>query len=355
MSESRLWRSLLSVAAVIGVIVFFAQVWGILIPFILGVALAYLVSPVVGRFVSAGWRRDRVVLILYITLLVSTIAVAVWILPRLWVEIHHIAAEMPAYAAAFDGLVGRLNAFLQEALGRFFGEKAVLFKIPFNAERLTENVLTRLSGNVMTYAHFGLWIFIVPFVAFFALSQGREWIDKLFDVTPSAYVESLLGLFAEANAALGGYIRGALLESLCVATMTMVGLACLGFDGAILLGVVTGLLNPVPFLAPVVGGGLALFIGYFQGLPIAALWGIFMLFVVVRLIDDFLIIPFVIGHHVQLHPIVMLFAVLSGYEVAGFLGLVFAVPGAAIIKVALSVILARRRDVPLIGASQVLS
>ena len=354
-AESRPWRFVLFLLGAAAMVFFVARVWSVLIPFLLGIVLAYLVSPLVGRFVAAGWRRDRVVLVLYAALLTAAALLAAWLLPRLHREIHFALNELPAYAAAFDGLIERLNEVGRGLLTHFIGDKAADFRLPLRAEGVIEHVVSRLPANVVAYAHLGLWVFIVPFVSFFALSEGREWIDRLFDATPSAYVESLLGLFAEANAALGGYIRGALLESACVAALTTAGLAALGFDGAILVGLVTGLLNPVPFLAPLVGGSLALLVGYFQGLPAAALLGIVLLFAVVRLIDDFAIIPFVIGHHVRLHPVVMLFAILAGYQVAGILGLVFAVPTAAILKVALSVMLARRRDQPLLGQTQILS
>jgi predicted PurR-regulated permease PerM len=149
---------------------------------------------------------------------------------------------------------------------------------------------------------------------------------------------------AEINATLGAYIRGQLLDAMCVGLMTMGGLWILGFNQAVLLGVLCGFLNPIPFLAPIVGGSLALLIAYFQGMSFAALFGIFWLFVLIRLCDDFFFTPFVVGQSVKLHPVVMLFAILAGVEVGGFMGLVFAVPLAAILKVVLAVAFHNRQQ-----------
>jgi predicted PurR-regulated permease PerM len=124
----------------------------------------------------------------------------------------------------------------------------------------------------------------------------------------------------------------------------MGGLALLGFNGAVMVGCLTGILNLVPFMAPLVGGSIALFAGYFQGLSFSVLAGIFLLFAIVRLIDDFVLTPFLVGGSVRLHPVAVLFSILAGYHVAGFLGLVFAVPIAAIVKVIVVTALGDHRE-----------
>jgi predicted PurR-regulated permease PerM len=235
------------------------------------------------------------------------------------------------------------------------GKKAQLFVIPLKAEKLLEVGLARLPENLLGVAHFGLWIFIIPFVTFFALIDGPIWIDTLFNVTPSEYVESLLGLLAEINETLGAYIRGQLLDAICVGSLTIIGLSILGVNGAVLLGTLTGFFNVVPFMAPVVGGGLALLAAAYQGLDGGTLLGVVILFGAMRILDDFVFIPFIIGSKIQLHPVVILFAVLSGFQVGGFLGLVFSIPMAAVIKVGLSVILNKKRESNLYNQKHVLS
>lgn len=333
MSEAKFWRAVGSLLALGLVIAFVVAVWRVLVFFLLGFAVAYLVSPLVDRFVSMGLRRDRTVVVLYLLLLAATVGVGSIVVPSFYREAHALADEIPKYTAALDQAVERLNHLGRESLRQVLGPHAASFSLPFRTEQFVESLVKSMPENLLEIAYTGAWILIIPFVSFFALSQSRGWIDALFAWVPAQKVESLLGILAEINAALGGYVRGQALDAICVGLLTMCGLALLGFNGAVMVGCLTGILNLVPFMAPLVGGSIALFAGYFQGLSFPVLAGIFLLFAVVRLIDDFVLTPFLVGGSVRLHPVAVLFAVLAGYQVAGFLGLVFAVPVAAIVKV----------------------
>jgi predicted PurR-regulated permease PerM len=257
--------------------------------------------------------------------------------------------------AKFNALNDTLTAELNKLIMRFAGRHAHPMSLPFKPEILADKFVSKIPENISSVAHAGLWVVILPFVCYFALAQGKEWMNELFNLTPSEYVENLLGLIAEINATLGGYIRGQLLDAMCVGVMTMFGLWILGFDQAVLMGVLVAILNPVPFLAPLVGGSLTLLAAYFQGMPMSSLIGIFCLFALVRLCDDFIFTPFIVGQSVKLHPVVMVFAILAGVEVGGFLGLVFAVPAAAVIKVILSIIVSNRRENLMLSQNHVVS
>ena len=333
MSEIKFWRAVGSLLALGLVIAFIIAVWRVLVPFLLGFAVAYLVSPLVDRFVAIGLRRDRTVLVLYLLLLGATVGVAAVVVPSFYREAQALADEIPKYTAALDQAIEHLNDLGRRSLRPLLGPHAASFSLPFRTEQFVESLVKSLPGNLLDFAYTGVWIFIIPFVSFFALSQSQRWIDALFAWVPAQKVESLLGFLAEINAALGGYIRGQALDAICVGLLTMGGLALLGFSGAVMVGCLTGFLNLVPLMAPLVGGSIALFAGYFQGLSFPTLLGIFLLFAVIRLLDDFVLTPFLVGGSVRLHPVAVLFAILAGFHVGGFLGLVFAVPMAAIVKV----------------------
>jgi len=344
MSEIRFWRAVFSLLALAVVVLFFLGAWNVIVPFLMGGVIAYLVYPLVDRLVAMGYRQDRVVLILYISLLLIAGLLGSWLLPALVREANLALTQLPTYAEKLNGVVLDLNYEIQTFLRRFLGDRAEGISIPFDASKFIEQLFYKLPANILNVAHFGLWILIIPFVGFFVLTQGQKWIDMLFQWTPSEYVESLLGLLAEINASLGGYIRGTLLDAMCVGFMTMFGLLIIGLDGAVLLGFITGLLNIIPFMAPLVGGSLALLAGYFQGFSMGSLLAILVLYLSVRLFDDFLFIPFVVGQSVALHPVIILLAVLSGIELGGFLGLVFAIPVAAVVKVIVTILLRSRRE-----------
>jgi len=344
MSEIRFWRGVVSILAVALVLVFLFSVWDVLLPFIFGLVIAYLFHPLVDRFVAMGLRRDRVVAVLYVLLLIGGIGLGSWMLPRLYREANLALSSLPSYASVLNEIIDNSNLKIQQALSRFLGGNAANIVVPFRAEDLVQTLFSSIPGSLLNFAHFGLWVFIIPIVSFFALGQGKRWINHLFQLTPSQYVESLLGLMAEINATLGGYVRGLFLESAFVGFLTMAGLLAMDIKGAILLGFVTGVLNVVPFLALIIGGVVAIIAGYVQTQSWAVVLMILTLFLVVRLVDDIFIIPFVIGSQVSLHPIVTLFAILAGVELGGFVGLVFAIPAAAVVKVVLTIILRNRSE-----------
>jgi predicted PurR-regulated permease PerM len=347
------WRAVFALLALAFALVFVIHVWAIIVPFVLGLTGAYLIHPLVDRFVSMGLRRDRTVLVLYMLILFTVVTLGIVFVPKLISEANASLESLPVYAERFNGLNDGLSDAINKWLGRFQGPSAKTVTLPFRADALVDRFVTSIPENISSLAHFGMWILIVPFVCYFSLANGKDWLKNIFDWTPSIYVENLLGLMAEVNATLGGYIRGQLLDGLCVGTLTMAGLWMLGFDQSILIGILVGFLNPVPFLAPLVGGSITLLMGYFQGMGPTALFGIFCLFVLVRLCDDFIFTPFIVGQSVQLHPVAMLFAILAGVEVGGFLGLVFAVPAAAILKVVFSVVINGRRDNVLLGSTHI--
>jgi predicted PurR-regulated permease PerM len=243
----------------------------------------------------------------------------------------------------------------RELVARLAGVRVRNSVIPLQSEQLVAQAISGIPSNFLNVLHVGLWAFVIPFVGFFALAQGRAWIDTIFDWTPSEHVETMLGFIAELNARLGGYIRGVILESVCVGVITIIGLWLLGIDGAVLIGVITGIVNVVPFMAPVIGGTLAIAAGYFQGKAVAVLLSVLLLYILVRLFDDMVLVPFVVGSQVQLHPVAILLAVLTGIELAGVLGLLFAVPITVILKVVLGVFLRSQREGPSLKHHDILS
>ncbi len=355
MNPMRFWKAVFSLLALAIGLWVLVSVSSVLIPFLLGVMIAYLIHPLVDRFVAVGFRRDRTVVVLYLTFLGATCALVVWLLPLLIRETKDIIQQLPAYEISFNSMIQRFNAEQYKFTHHALGKKAPLMVLTFNAGNIVDLLLHKIPENALGFAHIGMWLLIIPFVSFFALSNGRDWIDMIFDWTPSEYVESLLGFLAEVNATLGGYVRGQILDAMCAGFATMIGLMVLGFDWAVLMGLISGLLNVVPFMAPVIGGSLTLLLAYFQGLPTATLIGIVWVFVLVRLLDDFVFIPFIIGGSVKLHPVLMLFAVLAGFQVGGFLGLVFAVPLAAVVKIFVLTALNRKQSNLVLQNHQVIS
>ncbi len=184
MNESRFWRVAFVAIGLIAAVIFVSHVWSVVVPFLFGLAISYLFFPLVDRFVAMGLRQDRVVLVLYGCLLGSGVLLIIFLLPSLVHQAQVFAQELPSYAKTLDGAVAGLNEGVRHSMERLFGHRARAFEIPFHAEAFLDRVFLSLPGRFLHVAEWGLWLFIVPFVSFFGLSQGRFWIDKLFQYTP---------------------------------------------------------------------------------------------------------------------------------------------------------------------------
>ncbi|MFA5192962.1 MAG: AI-2E family transporter [Verrucomicrobiia bacterium] len=344
MNEIRFWRAVFCLLALVLILFVLVKAFTVVLPFAFGLILAYLANPLVEWFTAFGLRRDRVVLVLYLALLTLGVVLCMSLVPPLLHAANQTQAALPRYGQELDSLFSRFNSDIQKWLTPLIGAGARHFMIPAQTDDLLMKVVQKLFVNIEDLAHVGLWIIIIPFVGFFGLVQSRQWMDTLFNLTSSRYVENLLGLLAEINTTLGAYMRSVMIESLCVGFLMTLGLHFLGVNAAVLIGVTTALVNPIPFMAPVIGGALAVLLTYFQFQSLSMVLAVVVLVIVVRIIDDFILIPCVVGRSVHLHPVVMIFAVLAGVELGGFLGLIFAVPLTVVLKVVLSLLVRSRRE-----------
>jgi predicted PurR-regulated permease PerM len=156
-------------------------------------------------------------------------------------------------------------------------------------------------------------------------------------------------VLGETNVMLGRYIRGQLFLVLLMSTVTTIGLTILGVPYSVLLGVMTGLLETIPFVGPITAGAIACLVALGHPNPFG--WSqlvyvgvVAIMYTVLRHAEDYLVIPAIIGRAVRLHPAIVIFSLLSGGAVFGLLGIFLAVPFAATMRLVLIYVGAKLRD-----------
>lgn len=321
----------LVVGLAVGVVLYLAR--AIMPPFIVAAVLAYLFSPVVdGLQARTGQRRGVIVGLLYVVLL-ALLGFGVWLLETsLAREVRELGREGPNMVdAAFVRLLGndvfdlfgqRINPhdlaiWTNERLSEISGR-------PTDALQLAERAVDTVLKVVLTLlALFYLLLDghrIGPAVLRFVAPDQREHVGKLAE---------------RVHAVLGRYLRGQLF---LIALMSVVTSLMLTFvfhlPYAVPLGIATGILEVIPLLGPWLAGGMAAIVALVYGGPGLAV-AVGVAFFVLRMAEDQLVMPFVVGRAVHLHPLVTIFAVLLGGSLAGVLGAVLAVPVAAAVRVTL--------------------
>ncbi|OGR84172.1 MAG: hypothetical protein A3J74_09205 [Elusimicrobia bacterium RIFCSPHIGHO2_02_FULL_57_9] len=302
----------------------------IFVPFTLSFALAYILNPVIANFEARGLRREVTVTAFYLCAGLAAVLLAGSLL--------RIAAEELA------GLEERLPAALEQArrlplnwqaklAGYWPGGAVILSRWDANASaaRLFEQA-QNIPGYLLGILPLLSMFFLIPFISFFLLVEGPRPIDRLIQACPSRYVEQILHLISEIDASLGNYLRGLVVIAVAIAGASYLGLLILGVDQALMIALISGISSFVPYLGAVAGASIGGLIAAFQFGSVTAGLKVVLLFLLIRLADEAFLQPFVARFSFKLHPLVLLFTFMLGGELFGFIGLIFAVPAACVIK-----------------------
>lgn len=320
----------LSVFAVAGVLLYGAyRINHVLIPFFLSFALAYICNPVISALESRGLRRQQMVLAAYLSVAVLIYVGGNWLMPIITREVDNLQLNAPDYLKSAQNAGGRLQSYLAQHLPH--GKQAV--------EHMTTNLYGPILENLQSLPTLLLGLFpllslffLVPFITFFLLIDGPDMIASGIQECPSRYVEQALHLISEIDTSLGNYLRGIIIVALAIAAASFTGLMAMGINYALGIALLSGVSSFVPYLGVIMGSLVGFTVAFFQfGTPFAGL-KVIALFFGIRMADEMLLMPFISKHSVHLHPLVFLLSLMIGGEVFGFIGLVFAIPAACIIK-----------------------
>lgn len=308
----------------------------VLTPFALSLALAYVVNPVVTHFEARGLRRDPVVLLFYMIIGVVLMITTTQVLPIVSDEWTQLQSQAPVYVASTQKFLDTLPARIAQHVPLAAKQTKQVEK---QIEQWTKSLYAPMLGQVQRLPEYLLGLFpllslffLVPFITFFLLLDAKHSINGMIQACPSRYVEQVLYLISEIDSSLGNYLRGILIEAAAVTFAAFVGLLALDINHAFAIAVLTGLSSFVPYLGAAIGaavGGLAALIQFGTMGPV---FQVLLLFMGIRFADDWLLQPIISKHSVHLHPLVFLLSLMAGGEILGFLGLVFAIPVACIIK-----------------------
>ncbi|MBU0475738.1 MAG: AI-2E family transporter [Bacteroidetes bacterium] len=191
------------------------------------------------------------------------------------------------------------------------------------------------------------WI-IMPFIFIFVLIDEGEIKSFFLNIVPNRYFEMAFTTFANVDKAIGNYLRGTLMQSSLVGLTIFLGLLLIGFkiQAAILIGIIAGISNAIPFLGPVIGLGTGiLYAMIVEGidpvlpfLPDNPIFGVLLVVLIAQFLDNAIFQPLVLGKAVNLHPLVVVIGVTGGSIIAGFWGVLLAIPTIVIFKVVISTV-----------------
>lgn len=339
-------RTKLVIVLLVGLlaVIFILQIRSILAPFLWALVVSYVLAPIV-NYLNLDARLPRLwaVALIYAMVGLLLLTASRYLYPHLIAQGTVFLEDLPRLEGALISLVG------PRPLG-------------IDIETLVQQIASAaggVTGNARSASHLlvnavetvvKLFLFLVT--TFYLLMDAPRLRAALAGALPPSYYPELMALGRQINLTWQQYIRGELVLFAIMATATSIVLTILGVPGALFLGLASGALELLPLVGPITAGALAVSVAYFNGSnpygwSQVAYGGIIaLLYFIFREVEDYVVIPHVLGRAVRLHPLVVLFAVTTGGIVGGLFGLIAAVPVAASLKAILAYLYAKLLDYP---------
>jgi predicted PurR-regulated permease PerM len=331
-------------------VVLAAALWllhDVLLPFVTGIALAYVLAPLADRAQRLGINRTVAALFIVGVLMVSLIVLMLLLVPLLLQQGTAFISHIPEYFKRVKELIVDTNLPWLNWIGGAEPNKTVSDLVGQVASWLLSFSYSLWTGG-KALVSFASVLIVMPVVTFYLIRDWHPMIDKVDSWVPLDQRETVRQLAREIDAAIGGFLRGQLGVCLVLGCYYAVGLMLVGLDFALLIGLVAGVITFVPYIGSMTGLMLA------ASVAIAQFWPdwkritlVVAIFLVGQFIEGNIVSPKFVGERVGLHPVWLIFAMFAFGYLFGFVGLLIAVPLGAAIAVVLRFALRRYFASPL--------
>jgi len=315
----------------------------VLVPFASAALLAYLGDPLVDRLELMRYRRWRInrtvaVTIVFVLMALVLLGALLILVPMLERQISYLVSKLPSYMnwVQNDLLPWVQNRFnLELVLPDLSAVPELLQNHWREAGGLASTLVGSLSRSSLVILGWIANLTLIPVVTFYLLRDWDRLVADVDDLLPRRIAGTIGHLAKESDEVLGAFIRGQLLVMLALGTIYSIGLWIVGLDLAFLIGMLAGLLSIVPYLGAIVGIAAALLAAAVQFGDLLHPALVAVVFMIGQSLEGMVLTPTLVGDRIGLHPVAVIFAVLAGGQLFGFLGVLLALPVAAVIMVLL--------------------
>lgn len=317
----------------------YQQLAGVLGPFLFSIAMAYLLSPLVSWLEKRRLKRALASLLVILVFMLGLTILGIFLVPQLVSEIGDLINQtVTALPQVRDWLqntvlpsLSRLPVDLQKL------QNALLEDLPGKLQTVLGTVLRgALNFTATTSAVLGqlLNAILIPVLTYYFLNDGQQlWEQFVLRLFPEERRASVQQKVQIADDMMSGFLRGQVTVMTIVGILSGVGMAIVGVPYAIFVGLMSGLLNIIPYVGLLISLILTLVVALFTANPFATMIKAAIVFAIVQGLEGSVISPKIVGEKVGLHPMIVILSVLVGAQFFGFWGLLLAVPVAAIINV----------------------
>jgi len=329
-------QALFWLAVTLALIVMLSILRQVLLPFVLGAGIAYLLDPLADRLQRFGISRLAATIMITIAATMVMIALIVGLLPLLIDQLASFATSLPRLFEKLRLLATQLADTWLSGYGAKFdlGIEDAVKQIAQKAPSLLQRLAFSVWSGGMAFVNFLALLLVTPVVAVYLLKDWDNMIDKVDSWLPREHAETIRGLAVEIDTVISGFVRGQGTILVLLSAFYVAGLNLIGLDYALVIGLGSGLISFIPYVGAIVGlvvGGTVAVLQFWPEWP--PIVGVLAVFFVGQTIEGNVLSPLIVGERVGLHPVWLILALFVFSFLFGLVGLLLAVPLAAAIGV----------------------
>ncbi len=308
----------------------------ILLPFVVAAGMAYFLDPVASRMVRTGIPRSVAALLLVVGLVTAGLLFALLLYPLILSQLGILISRVPAYATELQQWAGTIIIRLQERLGSDYVDGKLRDLVSGQAGAMLSflaSALTRIVGGGFALFNVLSLLIVTPVVAFYLLRDWPGVVRRVGTWLPRRYEGVLRAQAVEMDRILSAWLRGQALCCLLLALFYAGALQAVGLDLGLIVGITAGVLSFIPYVGTITGGVTSIGLAFAQFPTWTGVAEVAAVFLAGQLLEGYVIYPRFLGDRVELHAVWVIFALFAGGAAFGFLGVLLAVPVAAVIGV----------------------
>lgn len=298
---------------------------------IVGMVLAYLVRPLVDRLQGLGIGRIPAILVTFVLFFGGISLLVTYLVPFAGGQLNELSQLVSAEALgnAAEAIEEWLIQFIPLQKGEIQEAVATSIQMLFQGDRITQIA----SSLVSVFTDIFYAVLVIPFVMFFVLKDGTSLRRSLLHLVPNRYYEVTLAVVEKVETNVGRYFRGLLVQCVSIATVAAVALWFAGLEYAVAVGIFAGLANTIPYFGPLMGFIAGTLVGVAQTGNFSLVPGVLIAMSITQVADNVFFQPLIFSRAAQTHPLIILFVVLIGAQLAGIIGMLLAIPLMTILRV----------------------
>jgi predicted PurR-regulated permease PerM len=309
---------------------FLGRITMVLAYFGVAIVVTYLLNPFVDALERRRVPRSLSILVMFVVFVIVAGSASAFLATSVQKEIVKLVDAVPQYQETAVGLWRQVQGHYDWLKDQSWFE-GFLQKATAAVQEFGGRIATRTFQGVMSFFSVAMGMIVVPVLVFYFLKDDHTMRASFISALPAPWRADGDRILDRINEAIGGFIRGQLKLCLAMGVLTWAGMAVIGLDYALIMGLIAGATEFIPYMGPILGIIMPVIVAAFEGPDKLAAVGV--AFVILQVLEGNILAPRIMSGDVGIHPVIIIFVLMAGGQVGGIGGMIIALPAAVILKV----------------------